>query len=147
MVDTQALGTIIAGSLNEGFSMRIFSHTPLETIKTGKFVCISGTQYRFFSLITDLRLTVSHPDIVLFPPSSTEHLLKKALAIRGMSAVAVVRPLLMLDTNNRAIPVNTIPGHFSPVFAADEADIEAIFGKEADASGSYFAIGKPLDMD
>ena len=47
----------------------------LEDIKTGKFVCIAGTTYKFFSLITDLRLEVSSPDILLFPPAEHEQLL------------------------------------------------------------------------
>ena len=50
------LGHIISGSLTEGLVIRISPETPLEEIKTGKFVSIVGKHHTFFSLITDLTL-------------------------------------------------------------------------------------------
>ena len=71
----KVLGHIISGSLTEGLVIRISPETPLEEIKTGKFVSIVGKQHTFFSLITDLTLEVTHPDILLFPPTPEEKLL------------------------------------------------------------------------
>ena len=69
------LGHILAGSLVEGLVMRLAPDTPLEEIKTGKFVSVKGKHYTFFSLITDVELQVTHPDILLFPPDEDEKLL------------------------------------------------------------------------
>ena len=68
------LGAIIGGSLVEGLTMRIDSNTPLESIKTGKFVSIVGKDYVFFSLITDLTLEVTNQYILktIMEPSNTK---------------------------------------------------------------------------
>jgi len=42
------LGHIIAGSLVEGFELRIAPETDLESIKTGKFVSIVSKHNTFF---------------------------------------------------------------------------------------------------
>ena len=140
------LGNIIAGSLGEGFSIRVSAHADIETIKTGKFVCVLGTHHAFFSLITDLKLQVTHPDILLFPPTAQEPLLANLLKERDMYAVAEIKPMLMLDHTNNLLPVKTIPPHFASVYEADHHDVALIFGNEKDASNNYFSIGCPLDM-
>lgn len=84
------VGTIISGSLTEGLVMRIAPHTPLETIKTGKFLSIKGTHFTFFSLITDLSLQVTHGDILLFPPTSEETLLADMLQQRDIYALSLI---------------------------------------------------------
>ena len=52
------LGRVISGSLSEGLLVRLDCNIDLETIKTGKFVSVVGKSYRFFSLITDLKLEI-----------------------------------------------------------------------------------------
>jgi hypothetical protein len=141
------LGSIVSGSLTEGFVMRISAQKTLEDIKTGKFVCIAGTQYRFFSLITDLSLAVSNPDILQFPPDASEKLLLHVLKEKDIYATALLRPMVMLGPDNKPMPVKTIPGHFASVYEADAADVALIFGDEKDASQRYFNIGCPLDMN
>ena len=59
------LGHVIAGSLTDGFIVRISPETDLAEMKTGKFVSIINNHATFFSLITDLKLEVTHPDILL----------------------------------------------------------------------------------
>ncbi len=142
----QRIGTIIQGSLTEGLVMRITTETALESLKTGKFVSIIGSNYTFFSMITDLSLAMTNPDIVLFPPSPQETLLQRVVQQKCMYATAQLRPLIMLDKNNAINPVKTIPHHFSPVFEATEKDIYHIFGDEKHPSKNYFTIGNPLDM-
>lgn len=142
-----SLGMIISGSLAEGFLMRVHAHARLEEIKTGKFVSISGSQHKFFALITDLALEVSQPDIVRFPPTEQEKFLQQTLVLRDMYALARLRPMLMITHDNKVMPVKTIPPHFAPVHDAERADVARIFGDESDTSKNYFAIGSPLDMD
>jgi len=140
------LGTIVSGSLTEGFVMRVTAHTDLESIKTGKFVSIVGNQHKFFSMITDLSLEVTNPDILLFPPTPQEKLLTNMLKQRDIYATAILKPMLMLH-NNEKMPVKTIPPHFATVLEATKEDVALIFGDEDDPSKRYFNIGSPLDMD
>ncbi len=126
--------------------MRVHSDARLEDIKTGKFVCITGTQHKFFSLITDLQLAVTHPDILLYPPAAHETLLNALLKKRDIYATAMLKPMLMLDQDNQSRPVKTIPPHFSPVFEATKQDVALIFGDEHHPSKNFFSIGCPLDM-
>lgn len=121
------LGHILSGSLTEGFVMRISPDADLEDIKTGKFVSVSGKNYTFFSLITDLSLAVTHPDILLFPPTKHEKLLTNVLKKKDIYATANVKPMLMLNHEKKPSPVKTIPHHFSTVYEADRHDIALIF--------------------
>lgn len=141
------LGHILSGSLSEGFRMRISPDTPLESIKTGKFVSIRSGNNTFFSLITDLELAVTHPDILLFPPGEGDNLLKQMLSRSDMYATAIIRPMLMLDAHHEKKPVKTIPAHFCPVHEATRQDVARIFGDEDEPTKRYFNIGNPLDMN
>ncbi len=141
------LGSIISGSLVDGFVMRIQPEVDLENIKTGKFVSIVGKQHVFFSLITDLKLEVTHPDILLFPPTKEEQLLNSMLKQRDIYATATLKPMLMLDKNDKPMPVKTIPPHFATVYEASQKDVSLIFGDENEPSKKYFNIGCPLDMN
>lgn len=139
------LGHILSGSLVEGLVMRLEAACSLEDIKTGKFVCIQGDNYRFFSLVTDLELGVTHPDILLFPPTAQETLLADIIKKREVYAKVVLRPMLMLDKYHNKMPVKTIPAHFCPVYDATASDVAEIFGSELDDK-RFFTIGTPLDM-
>lgn len=141
------IGTIIAGSLSEGFVIRVAAHTPLEEIKTGKFVSVVGKHYTFFSLITDVTLEVTNSDILLFPPTEQETLLADILRERDIYATLNAKPMLMLDRENHLLPVKTVPPHFCPVFEASKQDVALIFGDEHDVSQNYFSVGAPLDME
>lgn len=141
------LGTIIAGSLTEGLIMRIHPHAQLDHIKTGKFVSVTGHNQRFFCLITDVKLEVTHSDILLFPPGPQEPLLQNALRTKDIYATATLRPMLALQAMNKLVPVKTVPAHFSSVLDATEQDIALIFGDEHDTNKRFFTIGSPLDMD
>ncbi len=137
---------IISGSLEQGLLMRINSEVNPETIKTGKFVSIVGTDNKYFSLITDLSLAISHPDILVFPPDPQEELLLSFLKQKDMYATANLKPMLMLGTDARPMPVKTIPPHFSTVLEVDNKDVALIFGSEEHPGKRYFNIGCPLDM-
>lgn len=141
------LGTILSGSLRDGFTMRIAPNIQEDQLKTGKFVSIKSNAGSFFSLITDLKLEVTNPDILLFPPSQKETLLTSLLKQRDMYATACIKPMIMLTKNNTISPVKTIPSHFAPVHTATPQEIALIFGDEKDPSKRYFTIGSPLDMD
>jgi len=140
------LGYIIEGSLTDGFVMRIAQETSLEDIKAGKFVAIAGNQYTFFSMITNLTLQVTHPDILLYPPSPKDTLLQDFLKKKSIYATAQIKPMIALTKQGRAVPVKTVPQHFASVLEATERDVSFIFGSEDDTRHKYFNMGNPLDM-
>jgi DNA helicase HerA-like ATPase len=144
-MNRKKLGHILSGSLTEGLVMRLDSSGCLEDIKTGKFVSIIGDQYTFFSLITDIELEVTNPDILLFPPQEDEKLLSDVLKKRDIYAKVCLRPMLMLDRNQHKMPVKTIPSHFATVYDASDRDVAQIFGDEK-LNEKFFNIGVPLDM-
>src|SRR3990170_2283363 len=119
----KSIGNIISGSLSEGFVIRVAPHAAIEQIKTGKFLTIAGNQHTFFSLITDLKLEVTHTDILLFPPSENEKLLNKILHQKDIYATATLKPMLMLNKDGQPGPVKTVPPHFAPVYEATNKDV------------------------
>lgn len=143
----QKLGHIVSGSLSEGFIMKIDPDTDIEAIKTGKFVSIAGKNQTFFSLVTDLSLAVSNPEILQFPPQEHETLLTSVLKQHAIYATAHLKPMLVVDKEQTVKPVKTIPTHFAPVYEAHARDVAMIFGDETDRSNNFFNIGTPLDMN
>lgn len=142
-----SLGHIIQGSLAEGFTMRAAQGADLEQMKAGKFVAIKGHEHIFFSMITNVTLEVSHPDILLYPPSEKELLLREFIRKKSMYATVQLKPMVMLDKHRRVMPVKTVPQHFAPVHEATEKDVADIFGSEKDQKKLYFNMGSPLDMN
>lgn len=142
----QHIGTIIAGSLAEGLTMRLQQGTSLETIKTGKFVCILGMHYRFFSMITDFTLASTNQELLTMPADMLHPTIAQILHERDLYTTITLKPMLMLGADNRPSPVKTIPPHFAPVYDATQRDVALIFGDEHDSEKRYFSIGTPLDM-
>lgn len=140
------IGFIIGGSLAEGLTMRIQHGTVLETIKTGKFVCISGVHHRFFSMITDLMLASINHELLLLHTEQLHPTIAHMVHTRDLYSTITLRPMLMLGIDNKPMPVKTIPPHFAPVYEATHDDIALIFGHENDQEQRYFGIGTPLDM-
>lgn len=143
----ERIGTITGGSLSHGFIVRIGGQTDLTQIKTGKFVTIVSSPFKFFALITDLSLQTTNPEIAFFPPTSEHSLLAQALAHEHIYAMAHIKPMLMCNELGSIRPVKTIPTHFCSVFQTSAQDIALIFGDENEQTNKYFAIGQPLDMD
>ncbi len=141
------LGIITSGSLVEGLQMRLNPERNIEEVKAGKFVVVSGQYHQFFSLITDVSLDSSSPNVLINPPTKDEELLRKVLAGTNTYGTVELKPMLMLTHDDEELrPVKTIPPHFSAVSDATQADVSTVFGEE-DKGGKFFNIGCPLDMD
>ena len=144
------IGTITRGSLTEGMEMRLAPHNSVEEIKAGKFVVVEGERNDFFSMITDVRLDTTSQQILVHPPARDDALMREILAGTSAYATVMLRPMLMMpraEEQAEALPVKTVPAHFSNVFDAAEEDVSRIFGNESRADGKFFYLGTPLDMD
>lgn len=131
----------------EGLQMKLSPERSIEEVKTGKFVVIFGLLHRFFSLITDVRLDSSSPNILINPPSKEDDVLRRVLSGTSTYATVELKPMLMLTREDKEPkPVKTIPPHFAIVSEATDEDVALVFGRE-DRSGRFFNIGSPLDMD
>lgn len=140
------LGYIIQGCLTDGFIMRVAQHASVEEIKAGKFVGIVGNEYTFFSMITNVTLQVTHPDILLYPPLQHDQLLNDFLKQKSIYATAQIKPMIALTKHGQTLPVKTVPQHFASVYEATEKDVASIFGSEEDTKKKYFNMGHPIDM-
>ena len=145
------LGVSTKGSLVEGLEMKLDPAQNIEDMKAGKFAIIEGEKNDFFSMVTDMRLDATNPEILLHPPAQDDDLLRQVLSGTSTYNIVSLRPMLMMpkdagdDEGPR--PVKAIPSHFSLVQEAEEEDVERIFGKEGDPEGRYFSLGTPLDME
>ncbi|MCS6776601.1 MAG: ATP-binding protein [Chloroherpetonaceae bacterium] len=146
------IGVIVRGSLREGLEMRLAEGQSVEDLRVGKFVVVEGAQYRYFSMISDVQLAATHPNVLLHPPGREETLLRAVLDGTSVFGTASLTPMLMVprdagpEEGESLMPVKTIPVHFSPVYEATREDVGRVFGEEARGT-QFFHVGEPLDMD
>jgi DNA helicase HerA-like ATPase len=146
------LGIITQGSLSTGLEMRLDSRTSVEELRVGRFVVIEGLKNRFFSMLTDVSLSTSNPQILNFPPDTDEFIMT-VLSGTATFGTVKIQPMLMLEKTNAGVdelrPVKTIPSHFSSVYEASHSDFALVFGQENenDPKDGHFNIGQPLNMD
>ena len=146
------LGAITKGSLVEGLEMKLDPSQSVEEIKAGKFAVIDGEKYEYFSLITDMCLEATNPEILLNPPSMENGIMRSVLSGTNTYATVSLKPMLTVPKSGEegdrpeTRPVKSIPSHFSSVYEAQDEDVSKIFGDEK-ISPNYFNIGTPLDMD
>jgi DNA helicase HerA-like ATPase len=146
----RSVGIITQGSLTDGVEMKLNPEQSVEDVKAGKFVVIEGIKNEFFSMVTDLRLDATNPDILLYPPREGDELLHSVLNGASTYVTVSMRPMLMLEKGESVVddprPVKTIPSHFSKVVEAEEEDVSRVFGSEA-RDDRFFNMGTPLDME
>ena len=152
----QGIGIVVKGSLAQGLEVKLCEGQSVEDARAGRFVVVEGEQFRYFSMITNVSLSASNPQVLLNPPGPEEILHRRVLAGTATYGTVELRPMLMLPAGDPAIPssadaaaefqpVKTIPPHFSAVFEADREDVGRVFGRETETG--FFQIGEPLDME
>lgn len=145
------VGVITHGSLGQGVEMKLDPARPVETVRSGTFVVVEGAQYDFFSLITDLEIAAANEAILLHPPGRDDELLRQILQGSSTYATVALRPMLLVDRDDRGAdpaPVKTVPAHFSAVGEATDEDVSRVFGHEAQDGGDrFFHVGQPLGME
>jgi len=156
------IGYVVGGGLKEGLRVRLTA--PVQDLQEGSFVVCDSGRWRFYGLVTDLRLGATDPRFASdsadrFPPA-----LRDLLYGQTLYATLEVFPTLMLDRGPedplerlaweaeieagraprpRPRPVKTIPGHHAPVRLAHEGDIAEVFGREAP---DRFVVGYTLEQ-
>ncbi|MDD2521698.1 MAG: ATP-binding protein [Anaerolineaceae bacterium] len=155
------IGFVIGGGLEANLDVRL--SVPPQDVQEGAFVVIDSNNWRFYGLVTDLRLTAIDEQYAnqlnsqRFTPYLAEQLNKQTLFTN-----LAVMPVLMKDRgpdpaspdyrgwrlNNMEdpapMPVKTIPNHHAPVKLADKADIADIFGEEDNKT--IFRVGSTREQ-
>lgn len=162
------IGYVIGGGLEANLQVRL-SVQP-QSVQEGAFVVIDSNIWRFYGLVTDLRLTAidEHYATQINSQRFTPHL-AELLNQQTLYTDLAVMPVLMMDTGPELdspdypdwrkqnpdgfspITVKTVPSHHAPVKLADQADIAAIFGEENNQNifrvGSTREQGHPVCLD
>jgi DNA helicase HerA-like ATPase len=148
------LGLVIGGSLSQGLDVKLEVEdlsrgvplgSRLEGIAVGKYVVIDGSTRQFFSIVTDIALDHTTPDLLKSPPPADDDFAKQVYGAELAFGRLQVAPMLVFDQgDDKPRPVKTIPTHFAPVYEATEDDVNRVFGQEDD---EHFHIGTPLDME
>ncbi|MGB9587854.1 MAG: helicase HerA domain-containing protein, partial [Armatimonadota bacterium] len=146
------IGQVVNGSLTKGLLMKLNPSESIEDIRAGKFVVVEGDKNEYFSMITDVILETTSPDLCANPPDRDDDLMRQVLSGTTAFGKVELKPMLMLDkadlintTEAELRPVKTIPGHFSSVYTATPTDVSRVFGEEG-TDNKYFYIGTPIDM-
>ena len=153
------LGVVVGGSLSRGLDVRLdgSADASLEDLAVGSFVTIVARRQRYFAVVTDLELRAVDDSVRHFPPGGSAYggagdfaaeVMAGTLAYGQLSVMpSMTAPLDSgsgVATATSAEQAKTIPEHFAPVYAASQADIDAVFSaQDADA----FALGSPQGME
>ncbi len=155
-VTARRLGVVVGGSLSRGLDVRLdgSADASLEDVAVGSFVTIVGRRQRYFAVVTDLELRAVDDNVRHFPPDGSTgagdfavDVMAGTLAYGQLSVMpSMTGPLDSggVDAAVSAEQAKTIPEHFAPVYAASQADIDAVFAAQA---GDAFALGSPQGMD
>ncbi len=149
------LGIVVGGSLSKGVDVKldpgdidrgVRPGSVIEGLAVGKYVVIDGaTGRKFFSIVTDIALDNTNPDLPKTPPDPDDDFAAFIYSSQLAFGRLQVAPMLLIeDGSNQLKPVKTIPAHFSRAYEATPEDVNTIFGAEDD---NHWHIGSPLDME
>ena len=144
------LGQVVGGSLSRGLDVRLdASDASAEDVAVGSFVTIQGRRQRYFAVVTDIELRAVDDGVRHFPPAEIggggfmAEVISGTVAYGQLSVMPSMAVPIGPVQQGVAEQAKTIPEHFSPVYAASQADIDAVFrAREGD-----FALGSPQGME
>ena len=151
--ETRRLGQVVGGSLSRGLDVRLDGYgASAEDIAVGSFVTIRGRRQRYFAVVTDVELRAVDDGVRHFPPAFstgdvdagdfTAEVIAGTLAYGQLSVMPSLAIPIESAQQGAGEQAKTIPEHFAPVFAASQADIDAVFR----ARDGDFALGSPQGM-
>ena len=162
LTQNTTIGYVIGGGLEANLEVRLT--VPPQEVQEGAFVVIDSNNWRFYGLVTDLRLTAidehyaNQLNSQRFAPHLADYLNEQTLFTN-----LAVMPVLMKDKgpdlaspdysawrsehteDPSPMPVKTIPNHHAAVKLADRADIADIFGEENNKE--IFCVGSTREQD
>ncbi len=165
-MSNEPIGYIVGGGLKEGFYIRL--NVPADQVQEGSFVVSDSGRYRYYGLVTDLRLGATDPRFADEKGDRLQAAIQGALLTKTLFTTLEMYPTLLLDKGpdfgtteriewetrvERGIenpgprPVKTVPAHHAEVRQADEEDVAQIFGKEGFVAGHTIEQGYKVRLD
>ena len=162
LTQNTTIGYVIGGGLEANLEVRLT--VPPQEVQEGAFVVIDSNNWRFYGLVTDLRLTAidehyaNQLNSERFAPHLADYLNEQTLFTN-----LAIMPVLMKEKgpdlaspdysawrrehteDPSPMPVKTIPNHHAAVKLADRADIADIFGEENNKE--IFRVGSTREQD
>ncbi len=160
------LGYIVGGGLKEGFYIRLT--VPADQVQEGSFVVSDSGRYRYYGLVTDLRLGATDPRFADEKGDRLQPAIQQALLGKTLFTTLEMYPTLLMDKGPefgtaerdeweskiaRGLespgpkPVKTVPPHHTPVRQANEADVADIFGQAGFVVGHTIEQGYKVRLD
>jgi len=142
----QRLGVVVGGSLSKGLTIKLDRGVNVEELAVGRYVVVHGQHARFFCMVSDIRLETTNPAIQSDPPNMESPFMQAIYYGTVAYTLVTATPMLMIDESEglaRALPVKTIPRHFTLAYNASAQDVDNVFGKDDD---KHFYIGSPLEL-
>src|SRR5215831_10917914 len=90
------MGVVVRGSLSKGLEVKLHASSPIEALRAGRFVVIEGQTYDFFSMITDIALGATNPEVLDTPPDRDDVLMHAVLAGTSTFGTVSLRPMIQL---------------------------------------------------
>lgn len=142
--NAKRLGVIVGGSISKGLSVKLDPSMSVEDLAVGRYVVVRGQSKRFFCMINDITLDSTNISIQSDPPDISDPFIRDVYTGTVAYSVVTVTPMLVIDDTEGALPVKTIPAHFTTVLNATEDDVNAVFGAE---DAQHFNVGSPLELE
>lgn len=138
------LGVIVGGSISRGLAVKLEANVSVESLAVGRYVVVHGNSKRFFCMINDISLDSTNQSIQSDPPDISDPFIRDVYTGTVAYSLVTVTPMLIIDDEQGAMPVKTIPGHFNSVYNATAEDVNAVFGAE---DAIHFNVGSPLELE
>ncbi len=139
------LGVVVGGSLSKGLQIKLDRETAIEDLAVGRYVVVRGQKKRFFCMVTDIELGVTHNELTAHPPDVQDPFMQAVYSGTAAYGTLYIAPMLMIDVESaEPRPVKTIPSHFRPVEIATVEDVNDVFGQEDE---THFNVGTPLELE
>src|SRR5258708_2890750 len=90
------IGVVVRGSLSKGLEIKLHPSSPIEELRAGRFVVVEGQTDDFFSMITDIALGATNPEVLDTPPDRDDALMHAVLAGTSTFGTVSLRPMIQL---------------------------------------------------
>ena len=138
------LGVVVGGSISRGLALKLEPNVSVEDLAVGRYVVVRGQKKRFFCMINDISLDSTNQSVQSDPPDISDPFLRDVYSGTVAYSIVTVTPMLVIDDEEGALPVKTLPGHFTSAYNATVDDVNAVFGEE---SHTNFNVGSPLELE
>src|SRR5215217_6126486 len=105
------LGVVVRGSLSKGLEVKLDPNSSIEELRAGRFVVVEGHAYDYFSMITDIALGATNPEVLDTPPDRNDVLMQAVLTGTSTFGTVSLRPMIQLPRDGVRCSAFGVPGN------------------------------------